>query len=57
MDVDTVARALAALLDGVVPESIEAGIPPTHTDVERRALLLLGPEITTVVRSGNAIAG
>ncbi len=42
LDVETTARALAALLDGVVLECIGAGVPPTRADVERRALLLLG---------------
>ena len=43
LDVETTARALAALLDGVVLECISSGVPPTRTDVERRALLLIGP--------------
>jgi AcrR family transcriptional regulator len=42
-DVDAAARALAALLDGVVLERIESGASPPRIDVERRALLLLGP--------------
>jgi AcrR family transcriptional regulator len=43
LDVETTARALAALLDGVVLECITSGAPPTRADVERRALLLVGP--------------
>lgn len=43
-DVDAAARALAALLDGIVLERIESGAPPSRMDVERRALMLLGPE-------------
>ena len=43
LDVDAVARALAALLDGVVLECIWSGVPPSRADVERRALMLLGP--------------
>ena len=43
LDVETTARALGALLDGVVLECISSGVPPTRTDVERRALLLIGP--------------
>ena len=42
LDVETAARALAALLDGVVLECITSGAP-TQADVERRALLLVGP--------------
>ena len=44
-DVNAAARALAAMLDGVVLERIESGASPTQIDVERRALLLLGPEV------------
>ncbi len=43
-DVDSAARALAAMLDGIVLERIETGAAPSRLDVERRALLLLGPE-------------
>ncbi len=43
LDVDATARALTALLDGVVLEYIASGAPPSRSDVERRALLLLGP--------------
>ena len=42
LDVDAVARALAAMLDGVVLECVASGAPPSRVDVERRALLLLG---------------
>lgn len=42
LDVDATARALGALLDGVVLECIWSGVPPSRADVERRALLLLG---------------
>jgi len=42
-DVDVAARALAALLDGVVLERIESGTSPSRMDVERRALMLFGP--------------
>ena len=42
LDVDPTARALAALLDGVVLECISSGVPPTRADVERRAMLLVG---------------
>jgi AcrR family transcriptional regulator len=44
-DVNAAARALAAMLDGVVLERIESGASPTQIDVERRALLLLGPGV------------
>jgi AcrR family transcriptional regulator len=44
LDVDGTARALGALLDGVVLECVASGTPPSRADVERRALLLLGPE-------------
>lgn len=43
-DVDGAARAMAALLDGIVLECIESGAKPPAVDVERRALLLFGPE-------------
>ena len=43
LDVDTTARALAALLDGVVLECIASGVAPSRVDVERRVLLLLEP--------------
>jgi AcrR family transcriptional regulator len=43
VDVETTARALGALLDGVVLECLGSGAPPTRADVERRAMLLLGP--------------
>ncbi|HEX7473349.1 MAG TPA: TetR/AcrR family transcriptional regulator [Candidatus Limnocylindrales bacterium] len=45
LDVDRVARAFAALLDGVVLECIESGAPTSRLDIERRALLLLGSAI------------
>jgi len=45
LDVETTARALAALLDGVVVECISSGMPPTRADVERRAMLLIGPSV------------
>ena len=45
LDVDAAARALAALLDGVVLECIRSGTAPTRADVERRVLLLLGSAI------------
>ena len=41
LDVETTARAIAALLDGVVLECVAAGVPPSLADVERRVLLLL----------------
>jgi len=41
LDVESTARAIGALLDGVVLESIASPVPPTLADVERRALLLL----------------
>jgi AcrR family transcriptional regulator len=44
LDVDATARAFAALLDGVVVECIETGASPSHSDVVRRAMLLLGPQ-------------
>ncbi len=50
-DVDLTARAIAALLDGMTLEHIESGASPSRVDVERRALLLLGPEIMPVVGS------
>lgn len=53
LDVDAAARAVAALLDGVILESIESGASPPQMDIERRVLLLLGPEIAPVVRRGN----
>ncbi len=43
MDVDATARALGALLDGVVLEYVASGSPPSRADVGRRALLLIGP--------------
>ena len=43
LDVDAMAQALGALLDGVVLESVWSGVPPSLADIERRALLLLGP--------------
>ena len=43
LDVETTARALGALLDGIVLECISSGVPPTRVDVERRTLLLIGP--------------
>ena len=43
VDVETTARALGALLDGVVLECLGSGAPPTRADVERRAMLLFGP--------------
>jgi hypothetical protein len=45
LDVVSTARALGALLDGVVLECISSGVPPTRADVERRATLLIGPSI------------
>ena len=42
LDVGTTARALGALLDGVVLECISSGVPPARADVERRAMLLIG---------------
>ena len=42
LDVNAMARALGALLDGVVLESIWSGAPPSLADIQRRALLLLG---------------
>ena len=42
LDVETTARALGALLDGVVVECISSGVPPSRADVERRAMLLVG---------------
>jgi AcrR family transcriptional regulator len=58
LDVETTARALGALLDGVVLESISSGVPPIRADVERRAMLLvrLAPEQrpTATVRTGSA---
>jgi AcrR family transcriptional regulator len=43
LDVDATARALAAMLDGVVLECLQSDPAPTRADVERRALLLVGP--------------
>ena len=43
LDVDATARALGALLDGVVLECVWSGMPPSLPDVERRALVVLGP--------------
>jgi AcrR family transcriptional regulator len=43
LDVDATARALGALLDGVVLEAVAAGVGPSRADVEQRAMLLLGP--------------
>lgn len=45
LDVETTARALGALLDGVVLECISSGVPPTRADIERRAMLLIGPSV------------
>jgi hypothetical protein len=39
--VDATARALGALLDGVVLECLWSGAAPSLADVERRALLLI----------------
>lgn len=41
LDVDATARALGALLDGVVLECLWSGAAPSLADVERRALLLI----------------
>jgi AcrR family transcriptional regulator len=41
-DVETTARAVGALLDGVVIECISSPVAPTSSDVQRRALLLIG---------------
>jgi AcrR family transcriptional regulator len=43
LDVDATARALGALLDGVVLECIWSGVAPSLADIERRALLLIQP--------------
>jgi AcrR family transcriptional regulator len=43
MDIDATARALAALLDGIVLEHIASGAGLSAMDVERRAMLLLDP--------------
>ena len=45
LDVDTTARAIAALLDGIVLESVGPGPRPSRTDVERRVSLLLGSTV------------
>jgi AcrR family transcriptional regulator len=45
LDVETTARALGAMLDGVVLECISSGVPPARADVERRAMLLVGPPV------------
>jgi AcrR family transcriptional regulator len=50
LDVDATARAFAALLDGVVLEQIGSGAAPPLADVQRRALLLVGPAVSP--RSG-----
>jgi TetR/AcrR family transcriptional regulator, repressor for uid operon len=42
-DVDGAARAVAALLDGLVLECVDSGTPLRLREVERRVLLLLGP--------------
>ena len=44
VDVGATATALAALLDGLVLESIAIGSGPARADAQRRALLLLGPD-------------
>jgi AcrR family transcriptional regulator len=46
LDVETTARALGAFLDGVVIECVSSGVPPSLSDVERRALLLIGDGAT-----------
>jgi AcrR family transcriptional regulator len=43
LDVGRAARAIAALLDGVVLECLASGVAPSRLDVERRVLLLVGP--------------
>jgi AcrR family transcriptional regulator len=43
MDVDLTAHTIAALLDGLVLERIEAGDSMTLTETVRRVLLVLGP--------------
>lgn len=50
-DVDGAARAVAALLDGIVLECIEAGAKPPAADVEHRVFLIFGPEIVSPVGS------
>ncbi len=45
LDVETTARAVGALLDGVVLECLSSGVPPTRADVERRVMLLMGPSV------------
>lgn len=45
LDVDTTARALGALLDGVVLECIWSGKVPSLADIEGRVLRLTGPVI------------
>lgn len=57
LDVDATARAVAALLNGVTLERIESGVSPTRADVERRVLLLLGPEIAPIIRGNDPAAG
>jgi AcrR family transcriptional regulator len=51
--IDMVARALAALLDGIVLECIEPGVSPARLDVERRALLLLGAKSAQGMEGGS----
>jgi AcrR family transcriptional regulator len=42
LEVERAARAIAALLDGVVLECLASGVAPSRLDVERRVLLLVG---------------
>ena len=45
LDVETTARALGAMLDGIVLECVSSGVPPPRGDVQRRAMLLIGPSL------------
>ena len=41
MDIDATARAVAALLDGIVLEQLTSAVGPSAPDVQRRAMLLM----------------
>jgi hypothetical protein len=42
LDVGAAARAIAAMLDGIVLESIGSGAPPSRLEVRRRTELIVG---------------
>ena len=42
LDVPAAARAIAAMLDGIVLETIGSGAPPSRLEVRRRTELIIG---------------